>query len=292
MKIAIVIDSASGLSKQQTEKLGWYLLPLQMEIDGKNYMDGLDLVHENFFNIYKKESKAKTSTFNIAYATDLFTNLSKEYDKILVYPISKYLSSSYALLKNMESDFPKLRIIESVQIAQLMTIDLLLFEEKNIQNENSFEEAVKIIEQDVRRQSITLMPKYNDYLVKGGRLHPSAALIAKLLKIVPMIKWDDGQLKKEGKGIVFNKTVKKCIQSKQNFYETLQLNNRCSFILHSNSNNVEEYAQAMKHIYQESPIISYIPNVICIHTGPEAITIINTEVTPGVKKKLEEIYSI
>ncbi|WP_334687351.1 DegV family protein [Mycoplasmopsis felis] len=54
---------------------------------------------------------------------------------------------------------------------------------------------------------ITLIPKHNDYLVKGGRLSPAAATIAKLLKIVPLIRFENGKLEKQGKGRLFLKSI-------------------------------------------------------------------------------------
>ncbi len=53
------------------------------------------------------ESDVKSSMFNMQYAIDLFTDLSKEYDIIFVYPISQHLSNSYQALKTMEKDFSK-----------------------------------------------------------------------------------------------------------------------------------------------------------------------------------------
>ncbi|WP_406617827.1 DegV family protein [Mycoplasmopsis lipophila] len=289
MKIAIVIDSAAGLSKEQVEKLGWYLLPLNIDIEGKNFIDGVEINSTNFFDYYKKESKAKTSAFHLGYAEELFTKLSMEYDSIVVYPISKYLSSAYSMLQVIQSDFPKLKVIESIQVAQLMLFDLLYLENKNIQNEQDLDNVIKSIENGERKQSITLIPKYNDCLVKGGRLHPAAALIAKLLKIVPLIKFENGQLLKESKGLVFAKSVKKMLESKLDFYNNLS-DNRCVILLHSQPKELEEFVKYTKEIYHIEPFISYIPTVVSIHTGAEAFVCIVTELDPKIQEKIKTIF--
>ncbi len=49
MKYAIVTDSSIGLTKAQTEKLGWFFLPLNLVIDGVNYADGVDITSDTLF---------------------------------------------------------------------------------------------------------------------------------------------------------------------------------------------------------------------------------------------------
>ncbi|WP_430001023.1 DegV family protein, partial [Mycoplasmopsis bovis] len=71
------------------------------------------------------------------------------------------------------------------------------------------------------KHSVSVIPKYNRYLVKGGRLHPAAALVARMLKLVPIIKWEDGQLMKENIGRNFEKTISKNLSQK---YESVKVN--------------------------------------------------------------------
>ena len=40
MKIAVITDSGSGLTKQQANELGIYYLPLQIIVNDKMYLDG------------------------------------------------------------------------------------------------------------------------------------------------------------------------------------------------------------------------------------------------------------
>ena len=46
MKIAIVTDSGSGLTKQQAGELGIYYLPLQIIIQDKMFLDGENITVE------------------------------------------------------------------------------------------------------------------------------------------------------------------------------------------------------------------------------------------------------
>ena len=61
MKLAIVVDSSSGLTEKQAKERGWHYLPLYLTIDGKEYRDGIDLTVDTFLDVYKKDSKTHTS---------------------------------------------------------------------------------------------------------------------------------------------------------------------------------------------------------------------------------------
>nr|WP_307907502.1 DegV family protein [Mycoplasmopsis bovis] len=146
MKYAIVTDSSIGLTKAQTEKLGWFFLPLNLVIDGVNYADGVDITSDTLFEKFTLESDVKSSMFNMQYAIDLFTDLSKEYDIIFVYPISQHLSNSYQALKTMEKDFSKLRVIQSKQVMMPLLWDVIWFDHMLKTDSSKYDEYIKHLE--------------------------------------------------------------------------------------------------------------------------------------------------
>ncbi|MGV2392491.1 UNVERIFIED_CONTAM: DegV family protein [Campylobacter lari] len=293
MKYAIVVDSSCGLTKEQAEKLGLFYLPLFIDIDNQLYADGIEITPKTLFEKFNLNSEVKTSMFNLAQAHELFENLSKTYDEIIVYPISKYLSNSYsALMSIKKEEFPKLRIIESIEVASLIALDVIWLKEQLETDPSKIDEYIKFIEEGGFNKSISLVPKHNKYLVKGGRLHPAAALIAKMFNIVPIIKFENGQLLKEGIGRNFCKTVTKVITDKsQNF----SFDNK-KFVPHiillssqANEDELKKYTEQIKEEFNIDPVISDIPSVVSIHTGPEAISIIVTE---GTKSTIDLFANI
>ena len=65
MKIAIVTDSGSGLTKQQAGELGIYYLPLQIIIQDKMFLDGENITVEEIYeypvsythlDVYKRQA--------------------------------------------------------------------------------------------------------------------------------------------------------------------------------------------------------------------------------------------
>lgn len=286
-KIAYVIDSASGLTKKQAEKLGWFYLPLGIEINDYLYRDGIEINNSNLFDIFSSDSKmAKTSSSAPGLAIELFTKLSQEYDRVIVFPISTYLSSQAANLTTIAKDFEKVYVVQSLYVAQL--IPLKIFElDSLLKNQYPFEEAIKKIETSNKDFDVTLTPKYNDFLVKGGRLTPAAAAVAKLFKIIPMIKFENGQLLKEGKGRVFNKTIFNIIDNKIKNNPNAQI-----IILHAKNKEIDQYVNYIKDKYGVNAYLVNSPSVISIHIGPEAIAIIAYNGPKEFIKKLININQI
>ncbi|EIE42450.1 fatty acid-binding protein DegV-like protein [Mycoplasmopsis canis UFG4] len=279
--LAIVVDSACGLDEKQAELYGYYFLPLQIEIDNVTYNDGIDLTAKNFFEKFSlKSENVKTSATPLGYSKNLLEQLSKEYKRVVVFPISTKLSSQYNSLNLIAQDFDNVFIVESVDVAQtiLFRVDKFLETYKKEGFEKAFEISSKWIDDEM---DITLLPKYNDYLVKGGRLSKSAAALAKLLQIVPFIRFTNGSLEKQGKGRVFNKSLQNVVDEKmQNQNEEDQI-----IILGEKNSDVEALITYIQSTYKIQSFTMPIPNVISIHTGPEAVVIIKG---PKLKDKMEK----
>ena len=48
MSTAVVLDSNCGLTKEEAKKYGLYILPMPFMIDGKEYLDGIDITYDEF----------------------------------------------------------------------------------------------------------------------------------------------------------------------------------------------------------------------------------------------------
>ncbi|ENY68746.1 Hypothetical protein, putative DegV family protein [Metamycoplasma auris 15026] len=286
MKIKIIVDSSSGLTQKQANELGWGFLPLQCEIDGKKYQIGSEFFVEDFKKIWQENKKvnAQTSATSPAIAEMELAKYIDDYDLVLIYPISTHLSSQTSFLMNQFKDNKKVYVVESKRVSYLVVRDLLIFENK-INAGASFEEAIAHFE--INNERLILIPQFNDALVKGGRLSKSAAVIAKLLKIVPLIKYDFGVLEKEGIGRVFTKSLEKTVSE---MYEDNKANleDKILFVVHAESDLLESLIAKFKVITENNlPIYSVkLPVDISIHTGIGAVCVTVVNVDKNIKDKL------
>ncbi|MGL4343211.1 MAG: DegV family protein [Metamycoplasmataceae bacterium] len=281
MKLAIVVDSSCGLTKKQAEKRGWFYLPLNINIDGIEYRDGIDITSKNFYSIYKKESKVSTTATPPGEILDLFKKLNQEFDFTIVYPISEGLSSQYQTLLVLAKNFPKIHIIKSKNVSISIVDDLIKLENDINNNDITYKQGIERIESDkpARKRTIHLIPKHNDALLNGGRLTPSAAKLAKLFKIIPIIVFNkDGKLDKYSKGRIFDRTVMKLFDSLY-LHHSKNLGNDKLFLFFldvncSESEKLKKYIEEKTHCDKNFKLVSYhIPPIIAIHTGLESISL-------------------
>ncbi len=276
MKLIIIVDSSCGLTKKEAEERGWYFLPLFLTIDGKEYMDGIDITPKNFFDICKIDSIVSSSCSTPMQIEIFLNKIINPNSFVVIYPISKYLSSQYsnflAVVKN--NNYKNIHIIDSKNISIPIIKELVELEIGVKNKEFSIEEGIDIIENQTPRNlnNMILFPKYNDNLVRGGRLSSSEAKVANFLKIIPIITLREGRLEKLGKGRVFKKTV---INKTVEIYKTLNDKSEEWTLMYGYSGKIDEliYDEIKEKTSGQKPFINlYIPSIISIHTGLEAIT--------------------
>ena len=275
MKLMIVVDSSSGLTKKEAEARGWNYLSLFITVDGKEYEDGVEITSKNFFDICKVESTVSTSCSSVIQIENLLHKISKPDTFVLFYTISKHLSSQYKNVLLATKNFENVHVINSENISIPIIKEVVEFEIGVKNKEITIQEGIDIIENKTSREldNMVLFPKFNDNLVRGGRLSPSSAKLAKLLKIIPIISLRNGKLEKLGKGRIFNKTV---VNTTVDIYKKLNSSTEDWVLMFGHSNNsdkdsiMEDISTLTKN---KKPFIElYIPPVIAIHTGLEAIT--------------------
>lgn len=273
MNYAMVVDSSSGLSKEEAEKKGWYFLPLIIDIDGKTYLDGIDINSKNLYEIWTDEQDVKTGTTPPKYSLDLLEKLSKNFDKVIVYPISQHLSSQYNNLTVISKNLKNVKIIKSNGVAEIIPYELEQFEDQLKKGNITVEQGIALLEEKNKASKIYLVPKNMKALVKGGRVSPALAKLAKLLNIVAIIIFEKGKLEKHGKGRLFRKSISKLVVKKNEEIPENELDLYDIVLFHSMNNDYKSICKEVEVITNKKVRIVSIPPVVAIHTGKEAVGI-------------------
>ena len=104
MKIAIVTDSGSGLTKQQAGELGIYYLPLQIIIQDKMFLDGENITVEEIYEYLRNGEMPTTSMPPMGLVEELFIQLKAEgYEAVIAVPLSGGLSSTSSVMQAVAS---------------------------------------------------------------------------------------------------------------------------------------------------------------------------------------------
>lgn len=187
-KIAIVTDSNSGITQEEAKKLGCFVVPMPFMIDGEEYFEDINLTVDEFYARQKANAKIFTSQPNINDIVEFWQKLLKDYDEIVHIPMSSGLSNSCDTATTFSQDFNgKVQVVNNQRISVTMKGSV---KEALEMAKNGYDAAAikKYLEETRFDSSIYIMVDTLKYLKKGGRVTPTAAAIATILNIKPVLQ--------------------------------------------------------------------------------------------------------
>ena len=278
-KIAIMTDSNSGITQDESKELGVYVLPMPFYIDGKMYYEDIDLTQEEFYEKLKQDCEIKTSMPLVGDVTDQWEELLKEYDEIVYIPMSSGLSSSCETAYMLSQDYDgRVQVVNNQRIS--VTQRQSVMDAKQLAEQGKSAAEIKQILEDVKSESsIYIMLDTLYYLKKGGRITPAAAALGTLLKLKPVLQIQGDKLDafakartaKQGKNIMIE-TMKK------DFEERFESPDGKKMHLEIAYSDDKEAAEAFKEEVQKAfPDNEIVMNPLSLsvscHIGPGAIAI-------------------
>ena len=188
MNVAIVTDSNSGIFEQEGKILGVHVIPMPVILEGKTYYEGIDLIHEEFYQCLEENREVFSSQPSPAEVTDMWDKLLlSEYDEIVYIPMSSGLSGSYQTAQALAQDYEeKVQVVDNHRISvtqRQSVLDALVLKEKGC----SAKEIKEALEQTAYESIIYVGVETLEYLKKGGRVTPAGAAMGTLLSIKPLL---------------------------------------------------------------------------------------------------------
>ena len=170
MRTAIATDSNSGITQEQAEKLGIYVLPMPFMINGEMFYEGVNLTHEEFFRQMEEGADITTSQPSPGEVTDFWDNLLKEYDEILYIPMSSGLSGSCQTAIMLSDDYDgKVQVVNNQRIS--VTQEQSALDARDLAAKGYEAAQIKeILERVKYESSIYVTLTTLKYLKKGGRI--------------------------------------------------------------------------------------------------------------------------
>ena len=194
MSIRITSDSTCDLGHLVAER-NIAILPLQVNLDGDSFYDGIDITPEDIFKfVAEKKILPKTSAPSIGDYEEFFARQLKDCDEVIHFNISSKSSGSHNMAKQAAGNFGgKVRVIDSMALSSGQ--GLLVLKAADMRDEGkSADEIVAAVEEIRTHINTSFIPDSLDYLHKGGRVSGMVKLAAAAFKIHPLILMSEGQL--------------------------------------------------------------------------------------------------
>ncbi len=187
-KVAILTDSNSGITQTESVELGVFVVPMPFFIDGEQFLEGINLTQEEFYEKLKKDADISTSQPSVGELQDWFNELLKNYDEVVFIPMSSGLSGTCQSASMIAQEYDgKVQVVNNQRISvtqRQSVLDAVLLASKGY-------DAVRIkevLERDKMESSIYITLETLKYLKKGGRVTPAAAAIGTVLNIKPVLQ--------------------------------------------------------------------------------------------------------
>ncbi len=279
MKIALVTDSTSAITKQEAEENNIIVVSIPIIIGKKEYLENVDITSDQLFKMQREGADfPKTSQPSTGSLIRLFDHLLDQgYEAIIAITLSSGISGFYQTLCNIADNNPKYNLhpIDTRMTVRLQG-NLVLAAAKMIKNGVELESILTHL--DEIRSTIDEIFVVNDLnnLSRGGRLSNAGAFIGSMLNIKPLLTFKDGNI------VAFDKirsmkraflkikklTVKKIDQLP--YKDKIKL-----FIIDSNdSSQVAEAKNFLKEKFPEQSIsVTKFSPVIATHLGEKSFAI-------------------
>lgn len=212
MKIALSTDTSCSISKELAKKYDINVFPLNVIVDGNEYLDGITINQEELKVAMRANKNIKTSTPPpgdiINYFTEIFE---KGYDRVIHFTISSKLSSMNSLFNNVSRDYfdNKIIVIDSYSLSTVM-LSHVLYAHELINKGVDPEEIRNIIDERKIDNKLIFVPENLNALKNGGRISPVIAGMLNLVGLKPVLSLTDGKLEKES----LAKNIKKLYHEK------------------------------------------------------------------------------
>lgn len=279
-KIAVVVDSNSGIGLDEAGKLGVTVLPMPFTIDGETYEEGISLDQESFYRYQEAGSDIMTSQPSPETVMRLWNQLLKEYDQIVHIPMSSGLSGSCQTALMLAEDYEgKVQVVNNQRISTTQrqsALDAVAMAQAGMDAATIRQE----LERTKMDSSIYIMVDTLKYLKKGGRITPAAAALGTLLRIKPVLQIQGEKLDafskartvKQAKSIMMS-AVARDLETR---YQDPEAKHTWLCVVHSqNYEAAREFAEELRQAYPGTPeiLIASLSLSVACHIGPGSLAV-------------------
>ena len=284
MKIAVVVDSNSGVGLEEADDLGLVVLPMPFMIDGETYEEGISLDQEGFYRYQEAGAEIKTSQPSPDTVMSLWTRLLEDHDQIVHIPMSSGLSGSCQTALVLAEEYgEKVQVVNNQRISTTQrqsALDAVAMAAAGMDGAAIRQE----LERTKMDSSIYIMVDTLKYLKKGGRITPAAAALGTLLRIKPVLQIQGEKLDafskartvKQAKTIMLS-AVARDLETR---FQDPEAEHTWLSVVHScNREAAEEFAAELRQAYPRAPEIDIATlslSVAC-HIGPGSLAVTCTK---------------
>jgi DegV family protein with EDD domain len=268
MKIQVITDSTSDIPPEVAQELGIRVVPIYLRFGDKTYRDGVDIKSEEFYS--KLESSPVHPATSQPNPED-FTGVYKEYceniDGIVSIHISSRISGTFnsarMAQKTLKSQCP-IEVIDSKFNSAGLGL-VVIAAARVAQTGAGLSEVINEANKAVNQVGMFGMFETMKYLARSGRVNKTIAVASRILHVMPLLTFHDGEIVRAGLVRSINKGVDR-------IYDFVKNNTPIGELTIVHSKVAEQAGQLKKRlrefIQEEKISIAELGAGLGVHGGP------------------------
>jgi len=199
-KIAFVTDSTADFPDGVAERLGLYVIPIHILVDGNDFLHGVSVSNQEVIDHMKNKSDVKTAPPIPGEYSDLYERLftKEKYDKIVSFHVSNNLSNCHTSAKNSLNLLDE-KIAKNIKIIDTKnaTVGQALIVKRAVEIVNKyhiFDTLEDNIDKYMKHCTMLFTVDNLYWLKRAGKANIFSAFIGSSLDIKPIVGIKDGKL--------------------------------------------------------------------------------------------------
>ncbi|TCT20458.1 DegV family protein with EDD domain [Melghiribacillus thermohalophilus] len=275
MKTAVLTDSTAYIPEDVRKKWGIHMVPLSVIFGEESYQEEIDITAEEFYSKVKQSNELpKTSQPSIGMITDLFEELSKDYDAVISIHLSSGISGTYQAAVSAGNMVEGIEVYPFDSEISCMAQGFYVLEAAQMAREGRRPEAIlsRLNEMKETMRGYFIVDDLT-HLHRGGRLSAGQALVGSLLQVKPVLHFVDTKIVPFEKIRTKKKALKRILELLAEEAQKGKQIEAC--VIHA---NVPEEGEKLKKKIEEAHdhvhvTLSYFGPVIGTHLGEGALGI-------------------
>ena len=188
MKIAILTDTKSGIIKKTAQEMVVFVITMPVIIDDETFFEGENITEAEFYDALQKGKKITTSQPSPGSVLEMWEELLESgYEQIVYIPMTSGLSKSCETAMGLAKSYEgRVFVVDNHRISVPLK-ESVLAALKMADAGMSGDKIKASLEETAYHCSIYIMVETLEYLKKGGRITPAAAMIGSVLNIKPVL---------------------------------------------------------------------------------------------------------
>jgi len=273
LTVKIVTDSGSDLPLELAKKMGITVVPVYIYFGDKAYKDGIDIGPDELYKrlvegpIHPTTTQPKPADF-----AEVYTALAKETDAIVSIHLPTKVSGTYnAALQGIEIAKPKCQVHVFDSLSVSAGIALIVIAAAQVANKG--DKVADVLEETKKAISKTQMRGLLDtlqYLLKGGRITRTRALVGTLLNVKPILTMRQGELVQAGMARSYVRGIEQVFDFVKNYPNLVEVSIAQSTV----PEEAEKLKKMLGSVIDEKHILmTRIGAGLGVHGGPGTIVV-------------------